>query len=138
MKTLKDVAGLYKTLAQTYMVNGPWRPVYKTGNLYRQVGDYNSATQMIKQDQNGIYTLGLDYSPPAASYGRFVHNGHNTRERKDGSRGYVTGRPFAQYAANSAELGKAIDEFVRGKMQAEIEDLGGKLAITLGKFGNNK
>jgi hypothetical protein len=127
MKTLKDVAGLYKTLAQTYMINGPWKPAYKTGNLYRQVGDYNSATQMIRQDK-GLYTLVLDYAPPAAYYGRYVQNGTYKMEA----------RPFAQYAANSDALKLAIDEFMQTQVSTTVKDLGDKLAVSLDKFGKGK
>jgi hypothetical protein len=124
MKTLKDVAGLYKTLAQTYMVTGPWKPAYKTGNLYKQVGDYNDAQQMIQQD-NGVYKLVLDYAPPSAYYGRYVENGTYK----------MTARPFAQYAANSDALKAAIDEFMQTQVSSTVEDLGTKLSVSLGKFG---
>lgn len=127
MKTLKDVAGLYKTLAQTYMINGPWRPAYKTGNLFRQVGDYNSATRMIQQD-NGVYKLVLDYAPPAAYYGRYVENGTYKMEA----------RPFAQYAAQDQALKLAIDEFMGTQVEKTITDLGTQLDISLGKFGKGK
>jgi hypothetical protein len=127
MKTLKDVAGLYKTLAQTYMINGPWRPAYKTGNLYRQVGDYNTATQMIAEEQ-GKYTLSLTYAPPAATYGKFVENGTWKMEA----------RPFAQTAANSMELAQAIDEFNKGKVEEVAKDTLSRLSISLGKLGKKK
>lgn len=127
MKTLKDVAGLYKTLAQTYMINGPWRPAYKTGNLYRQVGDYNTATQMIAEEQ-GKYTLALTYAPPAATYGKFVENGTWKMEA----------RPFAQTAANSTELAQAIDEFNKGKVEEVAKDTLSRLSISLGKLGKKK
>jgi hypothetical protein len=127
MKTLKDVAGLYKTLAQTYMINGPWRPAYKTGNLYRQVGDYNTATQMIAEEQ-GKYTLSLTYAPPAATYGKFVENGTYKMEA----------RPFAQTAANSMELAQAIDEFNKGKVEEVAKDTLSRLSISLGKLGKKK
>jgi hypothetical protein len=127
MKTLKDVAGLYKTLAQTYMINGPWRPAYKTGNLYRQVGDYNTATQMIAEEQ-GKYTLALTYAPPAATYGKFVENGTYKMEA----------RPFAQTAANSMELAQAIDEFNKGKVEEVAKDTLSRLSISLGKIGKKK
>jgi hypothetical protein len=127
MKTLKDVAGLYKTLAQTYMVNGPWKPAYKTGNLYRQVGDYNDAQQMIQQE-NGIYKLVLDYAPNSAYYGRFVENG--TR--------YMEARPFAHYAANSDALKAAIDEFMQDQVTQTVTQLGNKLSVSLDKFGKGK
>jgi hypothetical protein len=127
MKTLKDVAGLYKTLAQTYMVNGPWKPAYKTGNLYRQVGDYNTATQMIAEEK-GKYTLSLTYAPPAATYGKYVENGTYKMEA----------RPFAQYAADSSELAQAIDEFNKGKVEEVAKDALSRLSISLGKLGNKK
>ena len=127
MKTLKDVAGLYKTLAQTYMINGPWRPAYKTGNLYRQVGDYNTATQMIAEEK-GKYTLTLNYAPPAATYGKYVQNGTWKMEA----------RPFAEYAANSTELAQAIDEFNKGKVEEVAKDTLSRLSISLGKLGKKK
>ena len=127
MKTLKDVAGLYKTLAQTYMINGPWRPAYKTGNLYRQVGDYNTATQMIAEEQ-GKYTLALTYAPPAATYGKYVQNGTWKMEA----------RPFAEYAANSTELAQAINEFNKGKVEEVAKDTLSRLSISLGKLGKKK
>ena len=128
MKTLKDVAGLFKTLAQSYMINGPWRPAYKTGNLYRTVGDYNSASQMI-QEEEGKYTLVLNYSPPGAEYGKFVHDGHKTR-----SGGYVEGRPFAQYAAQDSTLKSLIEEFITGKLEKEAESVGAQLDIKFAAF----
>lgn len=125
MKTLKDVAGLYKTLAQTYMVSGPWRPAYKTGNLYRQVGDYNSATQMIQNDAKGRVTLVLDYAPPAAYYGRYVQDGTYKMEA----------RPFAQYAANSDALKAAIDEYVKSEAETIVNKMGSRLSVSLNKLG---
>lgn len=127
MKTLKDLAGLYKTLAQAYMITGPWRPAYKTGNLYRQVGDYNSATQMIAEEQ-GKYTLSLTYAPPGATYGKYVENGTWKMEA----------RPFAEYAANSTELAQSIDEFNKGKVEEVAKDALSRLSISLGKLGKRK
>lgn len=123
MKTLKDVAGLFKTLAQSYMINGPWRPAYKTGNLYRTVGDYNSASQMI-QEEEGRYTLVLNYAPPGAEYGKFVEEG--TR--------YMEARPFAQYAAQDSTLKSLIEEFITGKLEKEAESVGAQLDIKFAAF----
>jgi hypothetical protein len=123
MKTLKDVAGLFKTLAQSYMINGPWRPAYKTGNLYRTVGDYNSASQMIKEEE-GKYTLVLNYAPPGAEYGKFVEEG--TR--------YMEARPFAQYAAQDSTLKSLIEEFITGKLEKEAESVGAQLDIKFAAF----
>ena len=49
LKELKDVANTFSKLAQLYITNGPWKPAYKTGNLYRRVGLYNTADRMITQ-----------------------------------------------------------------------------------------
>jgi hypothetical protein len=123
MKTLKDVAGLFKTLAQSYMINGPWRPAYKTGNLYKTVGDYNTANQMIREEE-GKYTLVLNYAPPGAEYGKFVEEG--TR--------YMESRPFAQYAAQDATLKSLIEEFITGKLEKEAEKVGAQLNVKFGAF----
>lgn len=123
MKTYKDVAGLFKTLAQTYMVSGPWRPAYKTGNLYRRVGDFNTANQMLREEE-GKYTIVLNYAPPGAEYGKFVEEG--TR--------YMEARPFAQYAAQDATLQSLIEEVITNNLRKEADKVGAKLDIAFGAF----
>ena len=123
MKTFKDVAGLFKTLAQTYMVSGPWRPAYKTGNLYRRVGDFNTANQMLKEEE-GKYTLVLNYAPPGAEYGKFVEEG--TR--------YMDARPFAQFASQDATLKSLIEEVITNNLRKEAEKVGAQLDIKFGAF----
>ena len=123
MKTFKDVAGLYKTLALTYMVSGPWRPAYKTGNLYRRVGDFNTANQMLKEEE-GKYTLVLNYAPPGAEYGKFVEEG--TR--------YMDARPFAQFASQDATLKSLIEEVITNNLRKEAEKVGAQLDIKFGAF----
>jgi hypothetical protein len=123
MKTFKDVAGLFKTLAQTYMVSGPWRPAYKTGNLYRRVGDFNTANQMLKEEE-GKYTLVLNYAPPGAEYGKFVEEG--TR--------YMDARPFAQFASQDATLKSLIGEVITNNLRKEAEKVGTQLDIKFGAF----
>ena len=123
MKTFKDVAGLFKTLAQTYMVSGPWRPAYKTGNLYRTVGDYNTATRMLREEE-GKYTIVLNYAPPGAEYGKFVEEG--TR--------YMDARPFAQYASQDATLKSLINEVIVNNLKKEADKIGDKFQIKLEGF----
>jgi hypothetical protein len=111
MKTLKDLAGLYKTLAQTYMVQGPWRPAYKTGNLYRRVGEFNTPDRMIRSTSKTSVTLVLTFAPPAAEYGKFVENG--TYKMK--------ARPFAEMAASDTQFTKALNEYFDASMEAELD-----------------
>jgi hypothetical protein len=123
MKTFKDVAGLFKTLAQTYMVSGPWRPAYKTGNLYKRVGDFNTANQMLREEE-GKYTIVLNYAPPGAEYGKFVEEG--TR--------YMDARPFAQFASQDATLKSLIEEVIKNNLRKEAEKVGTQLDIKFGAF----
>lgn len=117
MKTLKDVAGLYRSLAQQNLQTGPLR-AYKTGNLYRNVGSYNTTDRMIRtvkgtKKGDTKYDLVLQVGPPEAKYGKFVEKG--TYKMK--------ARPFGETAANSDELAKAIDQFMKGEVEASMEVL---------------
>jgi HK97 gp10 family phage protein len=105
MKSLKDLAGLYKTLAQTNLTTGPTK-AYKTGNLYNQIGSRNSADSMISTPSKGKFVLTLNYAPSDATYGKFVEEG--TR--------YMDARPFAEKAANDPKLKLEINTFVNGKV----------------------
>ena len=131
MKTLKDLAGLYRTLAQTNMVNGPWRPVYKTGNLYRTIGSYNTVTNMLKEISENKYTLTLNFAPPGATYGYFAETGTGTHSR-------IGPRPFAEMAANSSELSNAINEFMGGKVEEAVEIMGNRVDLAFSKIFNKK
>jgi hypothetical protein len=110
MKTLKDVAGTFKELALTYMVRGPWKPAYKTGNLYNRVSSYNTANRMIKESGSTI-TITLDFAPDGAEYGKFVHNGTV----------YMVKRPFAQLAAEDSSIKAAIKDITKTKVSDTIE-----------------
>lgn len=111
MKTLKDIAGLYKTLAQTNLTTGPTK-AYKTGNLYNQIGSKNSADSMTSTPSKSKFVLTLNYAPQDATYGKFVEEG--TR--------YMDARPFAEKAANDPKLKLEIDSFVNGKVSEILVD----------------
>ena len=111
MKTLKDLAGLYKTLAQTNLTTGPTK-AYKTGNLYNQIGSKNSADSMISTPSKSKFVLTLNYAPSDATYGKFVEEG--TR--------YMDARPFAEKAANDPKLKLEIDSFMNGKVSEILVD----------------
>ena len=131
MKTLKDLAGLYRTLAQTYMVNGPWRPVYKTGNLYNRIGSYNSVNQMLTEISQNKYTLTLNFAPPGATYGYFAETGTGTHSR-------IGPRPFAEMAANSTQLSMAINEFMEGKVEEAVQTMGNRIDVAFSKLFQKK
>lgn len=105
MKTLKDLAGLYKTLAQTNLTTGRTR-AYKTGNLYTQVSQKNTADNMISQSSKGKYVIALNYGPDQAEYGKFIEEGTSRMEA----------RPFAENAANDPMFLTAVNEFMNGKV----------------------
>jgi hypothetical protein len=50
----------------------------------------------------------------------------------------MAARPFAETAANSAELAQAINEFNKGKVEEVAKDALSRLSISLGKLGNKK
>jgi hypothetical protein len=131
MKTLKDLAGLYRTLAQTNMLSGPWRPVYKTGNLYNRIGSYNSVNQMLTEISQNKYTLTLNFAPPGATYGYFAETGTGTHSK-------IGPRPFAANAANSSELRTAIDEFMGGKVEEAVETMGNRIDVVFSKLFKKK
>ena len=124
MKTLKDIAGLYKTLAEANLVSGPTR-AYKTGNLLNQVSSRNNANSMISTPSKGVYVISLNYSPEGATYGKFVEEG--TR--------YMDARPFAENAANSPELKRAIDNFVMGKVDELLVEWQSKMNNKMSNAG---
>ena len=131
MKTLKDLAGLYRTLAQTNMLSGPWRPVYKTGNLYNRIGSYNSVNQMLKEVSQNKYTLTLNFAPPGATYGYFAETGTGTHSR-------IGPRPFAEMAANSTQLQLAINEFMEGKVEETVQTMGNMVDVAFSKLFTKK
>jgi hypothetical protein len=131
MKTLKDLAGLYRSLAQTNMLSGPWRPVYKTGNLYNRIGSYNSVNQMLTEISQNKYTLTLNFAPPGATYGYFAETGTGTHSR-------IGPRPFAEMAANSTQLSMAINEFMDGKVEEAVQTMGNRVDVAFSKLFQKK
>jgi hypothetical protein len=128
MKTLKDLAGLYKTLAQTYMVKGPWRPAYQTGNLFRRVGEYNTPNRMIKSNSKTSISLVLDFAPPNAEYGKYVELG--TYKMK--------ARPFAEAAANDTQFMKAVNEYFDSQLEQELDKTFKTLESKFSKLSKRK
>lgn len=128
MKTLKDIAYKYADLAAVYMVNGQYFKRAKiTGNLESRVRNYNDLTKMLKEETEGRIVLALNYAPPDAEYGFFVHEGK-------GSSTKYGPRRYSEYAANDPELQMYINEFILGQMDKKVEELVKPLDFVLKKF----
>jgi hypothetical protein len=120
---LARVADTYKQLAQLYIVNGKagWKkPPYKTGNLYNRVGSFNNASNMVLvrnprsttklKIPNVSFSIGLQYAPDGAKYGKFVEEGTSK----------MAERPFAQSAADDPLLKRSIDNAMKGIVDNNI------------------
>jgi hypothetical protein len=123
MKGLDQVADVYKSLAQLYIVNGKsgWKkPPYKTGNLYNRVGSFNNASNMVLvrnprsttklKIPNQSFSIALQYAPDGAKYGKFVEEGTSKMDA----------RPFAESAANDPLLKRSIDNAIKGVIDTNI------------------
>lgn len=128
MKTLKDIAFKYADLAGVYMTNGQYfKRAYITGNLFNRVTGYNDVSRMLKEQSEGKIVLALNYAPPDAEYGYFVHEGK-------GSSTKYGPRRYAEYAANDPELQMYINEYILGKMDATVKELVKPLEFSLKGF----
>jgi hypothetical protein len=128
MKTLKDIAYKYADLAAIYMVNGQYfKRAYITGNLENRVRNYNDVSKMLKEESEGKVVLALNYAPPGAEYGYYVHEGK-------GSSTKYGPRRYSEYAANDPELQSYINEFILGQMDKKVEELVKPLDFVLKGF----
>lgn len=128
MKTLKDIAFKYADLAAIYMVNGQYfKRAFITGNLERRVRNYNDLNKMLKEETEGKVVLALNYAPPGAEYGYFVHEGK-------GSSTKYGPRRYSEYAANDPELQSYINEFVLGQIDKKVAELVKPLDFVLKGF----
>jgi hypothetical protein len=128
MKTLKDIAFKYADLAGVYMTNGQYfKRAYITGNLFNRVTGYNDVSRMLKEESEGRIVLALNYAPPGAEYGFFVHEGK-------GSSTKYGPRRYSEYAANDPELQMYINEFVLGQLDKKVEELVKPLDFVLKGF----
>lgn len=124
MKELEQVAKTFASLAQLYMVSGNWKPAFKTGNLYKQVGSYNTPNRMIssKSGKNisrfkipqKTFNVALQFAPPGATYGKWVEWGNGTGV------GAGNPRPFAEQASKDPLLKKTIDAYIGGYIEKDF------------------
>jgi len=119
MKTLKDVAKVYKDQALKAINPGvPYKgyktgssKAYKTGKLFKEVAGRNRIQTMITEDKRGNITFKLNFQLP--DYAKYVHFG--TKKMK--------ARPFAQLAAQSPEFIKIKDEVMTEKSAEVLDDI---------------
>jgi hypothetical protein len=126
MKTLEDVAGLYRSLAMQNLLQGTTR-AYDTGNLYNKIGSFNSVGRMISKEGNRS-TMVLNYAPPGAEYGGYVEMGTIFMDK----------RPFAGNAAHDPQLAKAINEYQRSTVDVINEDIYKKVSVSMKSFTTKK
>lgn len=143
------IADAYRKAAQDRMLKGypgrnpnkPIKPIWKTGNLYKRIGSYNTAANMAtmystklgtKEELTGV-TISLNFAPPGATYGKWVEWGNGTRS------GYGVPRPFAKDAGQDPQLNRAVEAALKGNnglvnryikaINKEIEDEMDKLGF---------
>ena len=119
MKTLKDVAKIYKENVLKAINPGVPYGKYKTGSskafkygkLYKEVASRNRIQTMVTEDKRGNITFRLNFQLP--DYAKYVHYG--TKNMK--------ARPFGQIAAQSPEFIKAKDEAMNTKSAEVLDDI---------------
>jgi hypothetical protein len=127
-KELKDIAFKYADLAGVYMVNGQFfKRAYITGNLENRVRGYNDVSRMLKEQSEGRVVLALNYAPPGAEYGYFVHEGKGTSEK-------YGPRRYAEVAANDPQIKMLVDAYVKSEMDKMVSKLAGELDVQLTAF----
>jgi len=127
-KELKDIAFKYADLAAVYMVNGQFfKRAYITGNLENRVRGYNDVSRMLKEQSEGRVVLALNYAPPGAEYGYFVHEGKGTSEK-------YGPRRYAEVAANDPQIKMLVDAYVKSEMDKMVSKLAGELDVQLTAF----
>jgi hypothetical protein len=146
LPSLEYIADSYKFTALDYIYNGypSWtKAPYRTGNLFRQVKDYNTASRMATYRETKSntkvelpqITVSLNFAPPAASYGKWVEWGNGTGV------GGGRPRPFAELAANSKQFKQAVDEVMTGNnglINAYMSQTAKNLNSILSKIGKTK
>lgn len=127
-KQLKDIAVTYARLAGVYMTNGQYfKRAYITGNLQNRVVNYNDVSRMLKENSEGKVVLALNFAPPGAEYGFFVHEGKGT-SAKYGPRRY------SEVAANDVEVKMKIDALIQSQIDDKVKNIVKELDVQLKGF----
>jgi hypothetical protein len=139
MKTLKDVAKIYKDKALTAINPGvPYNKyktgsskAYKYGKMYKDVASRNRIQTMFQKDKKGKITFTFNFSQP--DYAKYVHDG---TKNKDGTV-RMAARPFAKLAAQSPEFIKAKDELVGEEAKLVLDSIFEELGTMWESGGDN-
>lgn len=99
MPTLQDISKQIVSLAQLNLTRGKTK-AYKTGNLFRKIGSYNTPNRMIKQKKLS-FEVELTYGPPGADYGEYVNDGTSK----------MAARPFADEAMNDPTVISMMNDY---------------------------
>jgi hypothetical protein len=82
---------------------------------------------MLKEQSEGRVVLALNYAPPGAEYGYFVHEGKGTSEK-------YGPRRYAEVAANDPQIQMLVDAYVKSEMDKMVSKLAGELDVQLTAF----
>ena len=127
-KELKDIAVRYADLASVYVANGQFfKPAFITGNLQRTVKSYNDVSRVLKEQSEGRFVLALNYAPPGAEYGFFVHEGKGTSEK-------YGRRPYSEVAANDPEIKMLVDRFIQSQIEKQLIETQNQLDLEIKSF----
>ena len=125
MKTLKDVAGIYKQSVSTAIQSGPTK-AYKTGHLYNKFNsDGRNSADSIGFAEGTKFIFRVVVGPDGAEYGSYVNSG--TR--------YMHARPFGEAGANSPQFKTTLNEFMNGKVDDMLGKVVGKIYNDFKKYG---
>lgn len=128
IKELKDIAVRYADLASVYVANGQYfKPAFITGNLQRTVKSYNDVSRVLKEQADGKFVLALNFAPPGAEYGFFVHEGKGTSEK-------YGRRPYSEVAANDPEIKMLVDKFIQSQIEKQIVGIQQQLDVQIKSF----
>jgi hypothetical protein len=128
IKELKDIAVRYADLASVYVANGQYfKRAYITGNLQRTVKSYNDVSRVLKDESEGRVVLALNFAPPGATYGYYVHEGKSTSAK-------YGRRPYAEVAANDPEIKMLVDKFIQTQIEKRMGEIGKEIDVQLKGF----
>lgn len=88
IKELEELATFQRTEIQNAIFSTSFsKPVYQSGKLFREIGDYNTVARMLRIENDTQASIVINAAPPKAFYGIFAITGTSTH-KKYGIRDY--------------------------------------------------
>jgi hypothetical protein len=88
IKELEELATFQRTEIQNAIFSTSFsKPVYQSGNLFREIGNYNTVARMLRIENDTQASIVINAAPPKAFYGIFAITGTSTH-KKYGIRDY--------------------------------------------------